>query len=156
MVSRKVLHSTSRWRFRGLVLVVVALLCGCSGSNRDRVPVHPVTGKVLVDGQPPEGATVVFHPVSSTEEMAHKPAARVQADGTFQVTTYEAHDGAPAGEYVVTVTWSAPPTPDRLGGKYSDPETSQLQVTVTEGENLLKPFELKGARQPRRAGPPQR
>jgi len=135
----------SRPSWRSLMLLIVALLTGCGGS--DRVPVNPVSGKLLVDGQPAEGAVIVFHPTSPPEKEVHKPAARVMADGTFQVTTYDAGDGAPAGDYVMTVTWGEPPSPDRLGGQYRDPGKSELKVTVNEGENVLEPIVLSLVKQ---------
>jgi len=154
MTFNELFGSAPRLLLLSLLAPLLAAFPGCGGS--DRVPVHPVSGKLLVDGEPAEGAVIVLHPTSPPEKEVHKPAARVEADGTFQVTTYDAGDGAPTGDYVITVTWGEPPSPDRLGGKYRDPEKSQLRVTVTEGENLLKPFELKGARQPGDTGPPQR
>lgn len=141
--------SASKLRSPLLILhmLTLAAIPGC-GSGGDRVVVHPVTGKLLVDGKAPEGAVMVFHPVTPPEKEVNKPAARVQADGKFQVTTYDAHDGAPPGDYVVTVTWGAPPSPDKLGGKFRDPTKSQLKVTVTEGENVLEPMELSSVKQP--------
>ena len=78
------------------------------------------------------------------------PRATVGADGTFQVSTYGENDGAPAGDYVILISWEAPnPTneeasgPDRLGGRYVDPAKSKLTAKIE-----LRPTELPPIRLP--------
>lgn len=66
--------------------------------------------------------------------------------------SYKPNDGAPAGEYSVTVTWFDPPPAgvnpesyspvDKLAGRYATPEISPLKVNVTEDDNELEPFAL--------------
>src|SRR5262245_26228369 len=85
----------------GVVAVGCLALAGCGA---DGPPLHPVTGKVLVDGKPAEHATVTFHPAGGGAD-APKPRATVKADGSFALTTHTTGDGAPAGEYAVTVEW---------------------------------------------------
>ena len=77
----------------------------------------------------------------------NKPFARVSEDGTFAVTTYDTGDGAPAGEFKVTVYWPADPdargpSPDRLKGRYRDPESTALVATFVEGENAPLEWDL--------------
>jgi hypothetical protein len=82
----------------------------------------------------------------------------VKPDGSFTLQTHEPQlfptpaDGAPAGEYLVTVTWVPPdyaaksnmPTiTDKLQGRYSDPQTSGLQATVKPEPNELPAFRLE-------------
>jgi hypothetical protein len=105
---------------------------------------------VLFDGKPAAGATVFFCPVE-TEAEALAPYGVTDADGSFTLTTYLTFDGAPAGEYVVTVRWPGPPRrgedaqgPDRLKGRYDDPKTSKLRATVEKKPNELPPFQLTG------------
>ena len=70
-------------------------------------------------------------------------------DGTFTLTTYDAADGAPAGEYRVTVElWRSTGRGDegptnRLNPKYARPESSGLTATVSAGPTDLKPITLK-------------
>jgi hypothetical protein len=117
------------------------LSAGCGESE----PLYPVTGKVLLDGKPAAHATVVFHPVAA-KPGAVRPRAKVEPDGSFKLTTYEANDGAPAGEYRVTVElWLSSGRGDegptsRLPAKFANPESSGLTATVTAGPNELKPF----------------
>jgi hypothetical protein len=118
------------------------VLVGC-GQNGPEL--HPVSGKVTADGRSLENATVVFHPVGGSAD-APKPRGKVGADGSFALTTHTAGDGAPPGEYRVTVElWLAGARPDeppvnRLPEKYAKPESSGLTATVTTGPNELKPL----------------
>ena len=88
--------------FVGAVLAVTA---GCGGSSLG-TPV-PVTGKIIYQGQPVEGAQVTFHAKADTgEEGAVRRSAngRTAADGTFSLTTFKTGDGALPGDYVITVS----------------------------------------------------
>ncbi len=133
------------------ILTLVLLSCGLASCSKSagRTPTFPVSGRVLLpDGKPAEHATVVLHPVGEIGEGVGKPHGKVGADGVFKLTTYDADDGAPAGEYRVTVElWLAgkgdDPPANRLNVKFSKPETSGLTATVGSGPTELKPIELK-------------
>lgn len=137
---------------RFLMVIALAALCGsCGKPQGDRVPIYPVHGSVTVNGQPAANAMVVFH--SQNPAVRLNPHGRAQADGSFQVSTYELNDGAPAGEYIVTVVWCDPPPPgsssdapegpDKLKGRYVNPRNSKLRVTVQEATNNQPKFELQ-------------
>lgn len=131
--------------------IVLCLLAGCSGRPQDppRVPVHAIAGKLIVGGRPAGNSRVVFHPIEKGAGAPLVPVANTQPDGTFRLTTYTHGDGAPAGEYVVTVVWVNEAVPvdecegvdlmthDRLCGLYADPVTSSLRATVTPGNNEI-------------------
>jgi hypothetical protein len=126
--------------------VAASLPPGCA--RHTRKPVFPVRGQVFVDGKPAGGATVFFNPVEPDPD-AVAPYGVVDADGSFSLTTYLTFDGAPAGEYVVTIRCPGPPQrredergPDRLKGLYSDPKTSALRATVLRKANEIQPFRL--------------
>lgn len=140
-----------RTAFRLLFAVVPLIAASCSSESAGRVPVFPVRGECFVNGEPAERAIVIFHPISASEPKTTNPNGRVQADGSFQLTTYESGDGAPAGDYAVTIFWPEPPKspiahpdmgPDRLKNRYMNPGTSKIHITVKEGENLLHPIRL--------------
>ncbi|WP_406694224.1 hypothetical protein V5E97_24445 [Singulisphaera sp. Ch08] len=148
-------------------LMTLSLLCliagaGCGGGAEEgRLPVHPVSGKVSVDGQSESGVLVLLHPSegSPAAKEGVTPSATTGEDGTFQLSSYEQNDGAPLGGYSVTIQWYQPDAKltkgkkaipagfarpsDRLQGKYKDPKKSPWQVTITEGTNVLKPIEIK-------------
>ena len=132
--------------------VLLAVL-GC-GADDGRIEVYPVHGKVLVKGQPAEGATVTFYSTTTGGEAtkAPIPTATTDANGEFHLRSYEENDGAPAGEFKVTVVWPAPPpanasgifeVKDRLASRFADPQKTTLSAKVAEGENEIPPFELQ-------------
>jgi hypothetical protein len=132
-------------------LAFFVLALACSACGRGQKPLYQVRGKVLVDGKPTPHALVVFHRLGETDPDAVRPRAKVAEDGTFTLTTFESEDGAPAGEYAVTVEWwlsrrrGADEAPvNRLAARYAKPATSGLRATVAEGQNELHPFNLRG------------
>lgn len=107
-----------------------------------------VSGKVFVNGKPAEHATVVFHPTAADQTLP-KPRGTVGPDGTYTLTTTTTGDGAPPGEYRVTVEWwlANPKSDDgptsRLPAAYARPETSGLTATVAGGPTEVTPIDLK-------------
>jgi hypothetical protein len=144
------------WRSTMSFLLVVAALtwAGCSWKS-DRLPINHVTGSVFVAGKPASGAKIFFHPAANVSVLnVLRPFGEVSEDGTFELSTYLAGDGAPAGDYVVTVYWPAPKRafngkfqdesmpPDLLKNLYSNPRTSKLRAQINPGDNVLEPFQL--------------
>lgn len=132
-----------------LVLVAAAgLLVGCSSS--DGVTLFPVEGEIKLNGQPLAGAQVVFHPRQPKDKV---PPARAQTDssGHFKLTTFDTHDGAPAGAYSVTVEYF--PLLQQQGEfiagrnilppKYASPATTDLKIEVAAGPNKLTRLDIK-------------
>lgn len=108
----------------------------------NRKPVHPVRGQLLFDGCPVPNAQVAFFPPPDpkTKKASRTADALAEADGTFSLSTYTANDGAPVGEYVVTVSWRPADAQGKAGnnvlpGKYASPATSPLRVQVKAGQN---------------------
>lgn len=142
------MNGTRRYFLVGVGLAAFGL-ASCSKAD-GRKPTFPVQGKVLMpDGKPAEHATVVFHPANESGPDVVKPRGKVAADGSFQLTTYDGNDGAPAGEYRVTVElWLSTGRGDegptsRLPAKYANPESSGLSAAVNAGPTELKTFQLK-------------
>jgi hypothetical protein len=108
--------------------------------NYYRRPTQPVRGQVLYEGIPVPGAYVVFQ--GTVKERPPRADAFTRSDGTFTLSTYEADDGAPAGEYNVTVVWRKPfyepsgkPGPNHLPDKYAKADTTPLKFEVKSGTN---------------------
>ncbi len=131
------------------VLVLGAFLSGCGGQPERPEVVYPLTGELQFEGKPAAGASIVLH--AQDEAIAARPIATVNEDGTFAVTTYEPGDGAPPGEYKVTVEWHRPvagqnvegdelPPPNVIPPAYARPQTTPLTITVEEGENTFPPI----------------
>ncbi len=84
------------------MLAVMAAL-GCSGKDRwqkGRPPVVKAAGIITHDGKPLADAVITFHPKNGQ----HSAFDRSDANGNFELTTFDSSDGAVAGEYDVQVT----------------------------------------------------
>lgn len=132
-----------------LALTLAAVGCGRGYDGPPRVAVVPVTGKVLFQGRPAANAFVIFHPKSPQGDVP-SPRSVADAEGRFAVTTYDHADGAPEGEYVVTVELKklvqkdgeAKAGPNVLPPKYQSKGTSTLLVRVAKGAGEI-PLEIK-------------
>ena len=134
----------------GWLLLLSALGCGPPAGQ---MKVYPAKGKVLVDGQPLAGVLVVFYPEAPfADTKADYPRGATGEDGSFVISTYREGDGAPAGQYGVSVVvrgnvdedggLMAKRKPNPLGDRYKDPQKSGLAVSIAESANELTPFEL--------------
>lgn len=128
---------------RGSAAVVIAvsavLFCGCGKKADGRLKSYPVHGRVTVDGQPTAGVYVFLNPAAQPPTHGIFPNAITSARGEYWISTYDAEDGAPVGEYVVTAKWPRgeglqvhSESPDRLKGRYSDPAKSAIRISVKE------------------------
>lgn len=130
---------------------MLVAIVGCGKSDPARVAVSPVSGKVAYEGAAPIGAQVILHPTASTNPDNISSAGTVKEDGTFNITTYAANDGAPPGEYTATVVWFKVQDGELGGGRgpnvlpptYADPKTSPIKVTVGVGPTEVPPIEIK-------------
>jgi len=119
------------------------------GNNVDRKPVYPVQGQVFVDGKSAVGAYVLFHPANDSDAQPMRPHGQVKPGGTFILSTYAANDGAPVGEYVVTLDWRkvvpghGPKGPSLIAPEFSQPQESPLRATIRAESNSLAPFQAK-------------
>ena len=147
---------------RALLTAGLAMILGCSG--RSGPETAPVTGKITLGGKPMAGAHVTF-----TAEGAPRAAlGTTDAQGVYQLTTFQPNDGAVLGKHTVTVTMpvKGAPTmsaekPDAAYGaamlqaakgtaqrgteipaKYANPTTSGLTADVKRGKNEC-PFDLQ-------------
>lgn len=142
-----------------LAIFTATIASSCGKSTRPEVkgklPLFPVTGKLLTDGQPMPGAELLFYPVHEFPKEAAKqlPRATVDADGSFKVSTYAPDDGAPAGDYRVTVSWKGPveghmngeqvaDLPEKVPFTVQNPRTTKLKVQVKEEQNTLPTWDL--------------
>jgi hypothetical protein len=122
-------------------------LASCSSKYGDHPP-YPVSGQIVINGQPaPKGVQIVFFHEGDWGERSIVPMGVTDDEGKFEMQTYAIKDGAPAGDYKVTVEWPAYGRgkhvgPDKFGGKYAKQETSGLTAHVEKGKNQLPPLEL--------------
>jgi hypothetical protein len=136
-----------RARATALGVLVLCALAGCAEKRPGEVPVYPVKGRVTFKGEPMPHAVVTFFPVGQPFAQALKSRATADADGYYELTTYELKDGAPEGEYGVTLyvppappepyALEVPNPPDRLKHAYLDPTKSKLRFAVRPEENTI-------------------
>jgi len=128
----------------GRLSVFLMILAGCGRQPPSRV--YQVEGKLLVGEAPAANASIAFHPLDGKRSSTCS-VATTHPDGSYCLTTYGTADGAPEGEYVVTVIWHnvtvpidecACPNPtehDRLLGIFADRTSSSLRATVRPEQN---------------------
>ncbi len=126
------------------------MFAGCS-SGPQLPPCYPVVGEVRYQNQPLAEAIVVLHPLGTPDPLIPRSLAQTDAAGKFKATTFKTYDGAPAGEYAITVELRAEQVsgdevnrsgPNILPPRYARPETSGLRCTVQPGENTIPVLEL--------------
>lgn len=125
-----------------------ALALACISCSNGR---HPVSGKVSYKGQPAAGAAVFFKRQGVDPMNEHMIMGVVQEDGSFTLVCGAQGNGAPPGEYDVLIEWKQGPNrgrgrtltlPDKLKGRYADPNRPLFHATIKAGANTLPPYEL--------------
>lgn len=115
-------------------LVLLSLAVGCGDNRPKRVP---VSGRVLIDGEPLSHGFVQVVPAGD-----RAATGKIGSDGRFTLTTFEPEDGCVLGTHPVAVIatesidgssqrWHAPK-------KYMDSTTSGLQIEVTEPTDSME------------------
>ncbi|MDZ4659795.1 MAG: BON domain-containing protein [Bythopirellula sp.] len=135
---------------RGLFLSLAVLLAvGCGEAALEKLPVYPAKGSITFKGKPIPGAMITLHPTTPVENVPN-PQANVSKDGTFSIRTYGAEEGAPEGDYKLTVLWYKPIVngPDFTSGpnvipqKFTKPETTSIEIKIAAGKNDLPTIQL--------------
>ena len=133
-----------------LVAAASASAPGCGGKP-EHIACHPTRGRVLVGDEPAAGVDVLMlNAANPGNSESPQPYATTDADGTFELTTFEPGDGAPAGDYIVTLRWpDGPPGPSlppaRLGDAFTNPARTPYKATVAAKANQLDPFRIDPA-----------
>ena len=121
---------------RCIPLLAFGLFVAIAGCDR-HPPRVPVSGTVLIDGEPLSRGNIKFVP-----ENGRPSAGTIGEDGKFTLTCYDGNDGAIPGKHRVQVSanrgisdtkieWFAP-------RKYADFRTSGIEVEVNEPVDDLK------------------
>lgn len=118
-----------------------------TGCGDKETPVYPVTGKVTVAGKPAVGAQITLVPEKADEPA--RPIGTTDREGAFKLTSRAKDDGAPAGEYKVTVTLLKQvgnpddgQTVSLLPAKYGKPELTPLKATVASGPTEIPAIDI--------------
>lgn len=129
---------------RELVLVAAVVLTGCSGNPDYAV----VTGKVLLDGAPVEGAFVEFLPVGGQGSTSR---GKTDASGAFRMRRSQSQDGVHRGPCLVRIhtgdTGRGPgeKVPERIPEAYHQDSTLECEVVKSRHAFL---FELSSQGDP--------
>jgi hypothetical protein len=146
----------------GLCFAMGLSLVGCGGGPPDVK--HPdrtkMSGTVMMNGAPVEGATVTLHPV----QKGTAAFGITDASGKYVLGTFEKADGAIPGEYKVSIqkmsaeasgpqpspgdpgydpNAKSEPSKHLLPGKFADFTKSGLSANVTTTPNEALNFDLK-------------
>ncbi|MBC7854624.1 MAG: hypothetical protein IAF94_14425, partial [Pirellulaceae bacterium] len=139
-------------RFLSPTLVLSAALLfvlGCGGESGPQC--QPVEGRILYQNQPLAEAIVVFHPLTPPLEKVPQPIGNTNAEGRFVMTTLKSGDGAPEGEYAITVELREPRQigeevvrdgPNLLPRQYASPKETPLRHKVVPGKNAVPEIKL--------------
>ncbi len=142
------------------MLLLLAACGGCGQPPRETATAFPVEGRFTVNGKPASGALVSFVPQTPPREGRRAIPSQARADdsGAFKLTTFHTSDGAPAGDYKVTLYWPAPNPaaaphgdddavlgPDQLRGRFASAEKSNLRAHVPAKLTIFADVDLASA-----------
>ena len=136
---QKVLRMTANGpcRLVAALMMLTLGIAGCGGSGRPKT--IPITGRVMVDGQPPgEIGKLFFTPTKAAEGYATRPASgSFNAEGHYRVMSWAPDDGLVPGHYTVSIL---PNDPDktRIPAKYRQSNTSGLELDVPVEERKIE------------------
>lgn len=131
-----------------LLILLAGLVIGCGQAPYDDgLTKHQVTGVVTVNGQPLERVVVRFRNTdSSVSGNAAEPTGSTDAEGKFSLSTSGDHDGAVAGEYVVTFLRSSADFTsgkDLFRNRFTNPAKSKYKITVPDHDLEMPPIDLE-------------
>jgi hypothetical protein len=126
-------------RLSGTFLLPV-YLCGLMVGCAKEEPFYPVSGKILLDGQPltgvGQGSVSLRGDLAKGNKTLHQPTGAIKPGGDYEVITVD-KKGAPPGWYKVVVSAFAnkieegPVTPrPLLDPKYYNADTTDLSIEV--------------------------
>ena len=151
-------------RWLGGCVVIVLAVAGCGKPTG--VSFAPVTGRVVVNGQPLAAGTIHFFPDESQGTKGPMSTGVLQSDGSYTLRGPGQNVGAMVGNHRVYLTLplqdqmptpvvvdgkvvlQAPPrelaagTVTQIPKKFLQPETSAWTATVAEGKANVMDFEI--------------
>lgn len=124
------------------LLGVICLIAGCGGGAADRPKTVPVSGTVVYNGQPLEGATVSFW----CEGAPRAATGLTDKDGKFKLSMFAFNDGAIPGVNKITVSkaeasgQAAGPSPEEMLRNPSALAQASQQRMQDKGGAAAKPL----------------
>lgn len=108
-------------------VLVVGLFAASGCSDEVEVELFTVSGTVMMDGKPLEGATVVFVPEKSTQPQPSWGYS--DASGKYSLKTADGYDGIEPGTYRIVIS--------KLVMKDGSPIPSGTQTEGADGKELV-------------------
>jgi len=130
-----------------LVLIAIVLLGSGCGRGPKRPIVHPVKGRVMLEGRPLEGVGVSLRPVVKGQGVT--AFGKTRADGSFTITSTLAGTlgaGAVPGEYAVMLQKFVDVAPDTVPPQFAaaaDDSSRQVQQWFSKQETTRLEDEKK-------------
>lgn len=117
-----------------LMFTALALSLGCGES-----PTVPIQGQVVWEDGTPAGDLEGYAVEAEIKGGKHVARGPIGPEGRFVLSTFNEHDGAEPGEYMVLVApiprgEHEPPVPVALPERFQSFETSGLSFTVRRGK----------------------
>jgi hypothetical protein len=112
------------------LLAMAAALCLAAGCGGTKSGMAPVSGQVKLDGQPLEGAQIMFTPSapqSGSKDASTQSAGVTDKDGKFSLISFDAGEGALVGKHTVSISKSTGTTAD---GKAIDPNLASVAADM--------------------------
>jgi len=136
-----------------LKMALAAITCATTAGCSDQLPTYPVSGIVQFEaGKPVHVGTLEL----KSREHGIQARGEIQPDGSFQLSTYAAGDGAVAGLHdcvvvqLVIAEGLSPHRPSAIGvvdGRHANYATSGIVVEVSPDRNNVFTIEVEGKRQ---------
>lgn len=104
-----------RW-IASALLVSFSLGCGASGPVK-----YPVTGKVILDGQPVAGVSVTFSP---SDPKLPTSGGRTDAQGVYTLSTVQGDRGAVVGKHKVILSGGSSALEQKPEDQYKSASTT--------------------------------
>jgi hypothetical protein len=122
-----------------VMIVLLGACSGCGMSAGANLALIPVKGKVTYKGRPLAQGSVTFE----SQDSGKRATGKLQADGTFVLSTYKEGDGVVAGDHSVIISGvDKTLARDRAFKKYMFRSYGALTAQVTP-ENTEFTFDLK-------------
>jgi hypothetical protein len=128
-----------KFKILTVLLLLFPLMIGCSETGLSGL--HPVKGKVTLQGQPIGDVSISLKPIGN-DPTIRSASGTSKENGTFVITTLKPGDGAYPAKYKVLLGRVVAQTiggntigRDTIPPKYRDPETTPIEYEVKAGKN---------------------